>query len=261
MPEPVKTALVTGASSGIGEAFARHLAADGWQLILVARRLERLEQISQNIANQGLHAPRLIAADLGKEADLSSIEQIIRDSSPLDLLVNNAGFGMSGYFTKIDIEAHMQMIQLHVTASVRLAYAALPAMIARRQGAIINVSSVVAFVPWGNVTYNATKAYLVTFSEALSAELKNRGVRVQALCPGYTTTEFFSSPHLSRERAFPLPGWLWYSPEYVVKESLKALARNKIICVPGFPYRVIAGLGRNSFTSPVLRSAVIRFKK
>jgi len=261
MQEPGRIALITGASSGIGEAFARQLAAGGWQLILVARRLDRLEKIGREIADQGLPSPRVLIADLTEEAALAMVEQLIRDEGSLELLVNNAGFGMSGYFTKIDYEKHLQMIQLHVIASVRLTHAALPAMISRKRGAIINVSSVAAFVPWGNVTYNATKAYLVTFSEALSAELRQKGVRIQALCPGYTTTEFHDTPELGRLRSYPLPRWLWFTPEKVVRESIKALAQNKIICIPGFTYKVVAGLGRNGLTSPLLRYFVIRFKK
>jgi len=132
--------------------------------------------------------------------------------------------------------------------------------LARQKGGIINVASVAAFIPWGNVTYNATKAYLVAFSESLQADVHHSGVRVQALCPGFTVTEFHDSPELASIRRVPLPGFLWLNADYVVQESLKALDRNKVICIPGLPYRLIVALGRSSLTGPIVRAVALRLR-
>ncbi len=257
--EAGKTALITGASSGIGAAFARQLAMQGYGLILVARRGDRLLELAGKLANNAVPI-KTLTADLTVDADLQQVEDLIASSEALDLLVNNAGFSFSGPFTKNPFERHAQMIQVHVIASVRLAHAALPAMMARQKGGIINVASVAAFIPWGNVTYNATKAYLVAFSESLQADVHHSGVRVQALCPGFTVTEFHDSPELASIRRVPLPGFLWLNADYVVQESLKALDRNKVICIPGLPYRLIVALGRSSLTGPIVRAVALRLR-
>lgn len=257
-PPGIKTALITGASSGIGEGFARQLAASGYDLVLVARREDVLHRLAEELEGQhAIHVESLIA-DLAKKADIQRVSERISQLTSLDLLVNNAGFGFAGSFHRNDFNKHLDMIQVHVIASIHLTHAALPVMIPRRQGAIINVSSVAAFLPWGGVTYCATKAYLVAFSEALSVELKKKNIRVQALCPGFTVTEFHDSPELSRIRKYPLPRSMWLSSDYVVRESLKALKRNKVICIPGFVYQVIAAMGRSGLISPILRFAARR---
>jgi short-subunit dehydrogenase len=259
--ENIKTALITGASSGIGEEFARQLARRGYQLILVARRQDRLLALASELDEKCNVTVQVLPLDLATEEGTMRAEECIRTTPDLELLVNNAGFGFSGYFGKINISQHLKMIQVHVSASVRLTHAAIPGLISKNRGGIINVASVAAFVPWGNVTYNATKAYLVAFSEALNVEMRRKNVRVQALCPGFTETEFHDSPELSRIRNFPLPKSLWLSSEFVVAESLKALDRGKVICIPGFLYWVIAGLGRSPLFSPLLRAAMIRRRK
>lgn len=259
--ETRKTALITGASSGIGEAFAHQLAASGYRLILVARRADRLQQLAEELSSLYQAPAQILEADLTVEEDLKRVEDCIRDVETLYLLVNNAGFGLVGSFAKIELEEHLRMIQLHVTASVRLAHAALPSMIAHRSGGIINVSSVAAFVQWGNITYHSTKAFLVAFSQSLHGELAGKGVHVQALCPGFTRTEFHNSTELSRIRRVPLPKFLWLPADYVVKESLKALDRNQVVCIPSIVYRVIAILGRSSLTAPLVNLVVARLRR
>lgn len=150
------------------------------------------------------------------------------------------------------------MIRLHVIASVSLTHAALPGMLARKSGSIVNVSSIAGIIPLRNVTYGSTKAYLIHFSRALQNELEGTGIRIQALCPGYIRTEFHETPSVSRARRSQVPNFLWNSAEKVVTESLAAIDREKVICIPGWIYRLIAILGTNQITYPVLRALVRR---
>jgi short-subunit dehydrogenase len=256
---PGGTALVTGASSGIGAEFARQLAERGYNLILVARRLERLERLSAELADRydsetvsprrDCAAPGLrirteaLTADLADPVSLHCLEKRVAGLTDLALIVNSAGFGTAGSFASVPPERQMEMIAVHITAPVHLCRAALPGMISRRRGALINVASVAAFIPLpGNVLYCATKAAMVSFSEALQTELKGSGVRVQALCPGFTRTELHDRSGMESYRS--LPGFVWSSPEKVVAESLKSLDGNNTICVPGTVNRAIVGLAR-----------------
>ncbi len=240
-----RIALVTGASSGLGAEFARQLASRGHDLILVARRQERLAALAGELADRHGIATEPLIADLADPAGVAQVEACIAGLPRLDLLVNNAGFGIGGAFARADVAGQADMLNVHVMAPMRLARAALPGMIARRLGGIINVASVAAFMALpDNVNYCATKAYLVTFSQALAAEARQHGVRVQALCPGFTVTEFHS--HTDRvgagHRAFPR--FLWGAAPAVVVDSLRGLERGQVICVPGFLNRVIASLAR-----------------
>lgn len=259
--ENPKIALITGASSGIGEEFARQLARRGYQLILIARRMERLRLLADELEPRYNITVQCLPLDLTTEEGIQQAEDCIRQNPGLELLVNNAGFGLRGYFGKIPIEKHLEMIQLHVNASVRLTHAIIPIFLSNNHGGIINVASVAAFVPWGNVTYNATKAYLVAFSEALNIEMKRKNIQVQALCPGFTVTEFHDTPELRQMRNFPIPKQLWLSSEFVVSKSLSALERGKVLCIPGFLYWVIASLGRSSIFSPLIRAAILRMRR
>ena len=231
------TAVVTGASSGIGAAFARALAREGYNLILHGRREDLLRELCVELREiHGIHAEYLVA-DLGEGEGLRRLEERIRQTSTLALLVNNAGFGTTEEFREADIEQQEAMIRVHVLASVRLAHAAIPAMLTRRQGAIINVASVAGFmISPANVTYCATKAYLINFSESLHLELRASGIRVQALCPGFTTTDFHQRlGYDMSDRIFRYFG----TAESVVEDSLKALRRGKVICIPGVHYRLM----------------------
>ncbi len=245
-----KTALITGASSGLGAEFARQLAGRGYNLVLVARREERLKKLASELESNFDVSVEIIMAELAQEIDLKRLASRIGELSNLEVLVNNAGFGLFGSFDQIEMDVHRRAIQVHVLASVHLTHAALPAMLSRRSGCIINVASIAGLIPLRNVTYGATKAYLVHFSRTLQNELHGTGLRVQVLCPGYVYTEFHSSHPAPRS-----PRFMWSTVEQVVAESLTALKRNQVICIPGRIYRLIAVLGTSRLTYPLIRSA------
>lgn len=252
-----RTALITGASSGIGAAFARQLAPIGYSLILVARREERLAALASELGERYPISAEVLAADLANAADIERIERRIAELESLDLLINNAGFGAPGPFAEADLATQLNMINVHVIASVRLTRAVLPGMIARDRGAIINVSSIAGLVPIpGSATYSATKAYLNVFSEALQAELTGTGVKVQSLCPGFTHTGFHDTPEHKGHHRSRIPEAMWMSAEDVAAESLSALDRRQVIFVPGLKYRLVAVVARNTPSSllPLLRS-------
>ena len=231
-------AVVTGASSGIGQVYAQRLAAQGYDLLLVARRKDRLEQLARTLTGKHGIRTEAVPADLSKDEGLRSVESRIAAADQLTMLVNNAGFGIRGLFQESDLERQEEMHRLHIIATMRLTHAALRGMMARGRGAIVNVSSVAAFSqsPW-NTTYSATKTWMNSFTEALAVELRTLGspVQLQALCPGFTITEFHDAMGVSRS-IIP-EGW-WMTPEDVVEESLKGLERNKLIVIPGWRYRV-----------------------
>ncbi|MEJ2558462.1 MAG: SDR family NAD(P)-dependent oxidoreductase, partial [Anaerolineae bacterium] len=190
-------------------------------------------------------------------ANIERVERRIAELENLDLLINNAGFGAPGPFVEVDLVRHMAMIQVHIIASVRLSRAALPGMMARRRGAIINVSSLASFVPLpGSTTYSATKAYLNVFSEALQAELKGTGVQIQALCPGFTHTGFHYTPEHRVYGGPRFPELLWMSAPEVAAQSLDALSRGQVIFIPGLKNRLLAVLARK--TPPSLLQVVRR---
>jgi short-subunit dehydrogenase len=230
-------ALVTGSSSGIGETFARRLSRDGYGLILVARRKERLEKLAADLGN-ALPLP----ADLTDERDLLAVEKVVASEPGLEFLVNNAGFGVPGRFHETDPEAQDRMHRLHILAIERLTHAALRGMVARQKGNIVNVSSVAAFFAAPhNLTYSATKAWINRFTEGLYLELKSirSPVRVQALCPGFTYSEFHDVIGMDRSA---IPKYLWMNSEDVVGDSLKGLEQNRWMVIPGWRYRLISGL-------------------
>jgi short-subunit dehydrogenase len=255
--EPRKSALVTGASSGLGAAFARRLGADGYDLMLVARRAGRLADLADELGDCHAVVVRCVAADLADRAGIEQVEECVRSLGGLDLLINNAGFGARGPFAETDLRRQLEMIQLHVLASVRLARAALPGMIERNRGGIINVASLAALIPVpGDATYSATKAFLVTFSQALHEELRGTGVSVQALCPGFMRTELHSAEGLPEADLARIPALLWSRPDDVAAESLRALARGQVVCVPGWQNRCIVALARLGVVRLVLRAAL-----
>jgi len=205
-------ALVTGASSGIGAAFATRLARDRYDLTVVARSRPRLDELATRLRAQGAVVDVLVA-DLCHPAGVAATIAAI-ESEPLDLLVNNAGFGTVGAYAELDAEREEAEVRLNVVALMRLTRAALPAMVARGAGAIVNVSSVAAFQPAPfNATYGATKAWVNSFTEAIAEELRDSGVRIQALCPGFTRTEFQSRAGID---VSSLPSFVWMSADAVV---------------------------------------------
>jgi len=229
-----KSAMVSGASSGIGESYARLLASLGYDLMIIARRKDRLESISEEIKNEYGVSVTVLQGDLCSENDVSRIEKIARDSNDLSVLINNAGFGTLGPFVDVDINKSLNMIDLHVTAPTRLVKAALPGMIARREGVIVNVASAAPFLPVsGNVIYNGTKSYLIAFSECLQLEVKDAGIRVQALCPGFTRTGFHSVDEYKNVDFSTIPAFLWTTSDKVVAQSWQALGKKKVVFIPG----------------------------
>ncbi|MGD9093569.1 MAG: SDR family oxidoreductase [Anaerolineales bacterium] len=247
----IKTALITGASSGIGAEFARQLAQGGYSLVLVARRRDRLKNMAEDLQNRYKVGVETIPADLSVDNEIQQLAQLIQENYTIDLLVNNAGFGLYGSFAELDSSLHIDMVHVHVIASICLAHAALPGMISRGHGAIINVSSLAGLLPVRNVSYGASKAYLITFSETLQRELKGTGIKIQALCPGFTHTEFHDNRGLTGFKRSAIPQSLWSSTEKVVRDSLKALHRGKTICVPGMINRLAALLGSTRFTTNI----------
>jgi uncharacterized protein len=238
MPE-WQRALVTGASSGIGEAFARQLASRRTDLILVARSAAKLEHLAAGLrADHGV-AVDVIPADLTTDAGCETVCHRLRDAEePIDLLINNAGVGTSGAFGEIPIAREMQLLQLNVSALVRLAHAAVAAMKPRRRGGVLNVSSLTGFQPYPfGATYGASKAFVNSFSKALHTELAGDGVKVLALCPGFTRTGFQSSAGIART---PIPGWLWLRADEVARAGLSALQAGRPVRVVGAAFRMWA---------------------
>lgn len=245
-----KKALITGASSGIGAEFARQLAARAYDLVLHGRRLDRLVALAAELsAAHGITAEPLIA-DLAAEPGIAAVAQYIARLPRLDLLVNNAGFGIGGAFAEADVVDQAAMLNVHMMASMQLSHAALPGMIARGAGGIINVASLAAFVALpGNINYCATKAYLVTFSQALAGEVRRQGIRVQALCPGFTVTDFHDRPDRVGFGRSHIPRFLWGAAPAVVADSLRGLERGQVVCVPGRINRVILLLARTGLVN------------
>jgi len=251
--------LITGASAGIGATFARELAGRKYDLILVARRRDRLESLCREIQDKYDVNCEILVVDLAKDQGIEDVVKRIRETPDLSMLINNAGFGFRGVFTEADIGKHLDMIKVHVIATVRLCHAVLPAMIANRRGAIINVSSVSGFMdnPGGS-SYNPTKAYLNSFSQTLRNEVEEYGIRVQALCPGFTRTEFHLANDLTDIVSERVPDNWWLTSEYVVKKSLRALEKGQVICVPHIRYKAIVTLYRNRLIARLMRPIVMR---
>lgn len=239
-PDAPLAALITGASAGIGAEYARQLAARGLDLVLVARRSDRLHELAQSLMQTYRINAEVFVADLAQEADVARVEDRIRVMDNLAVLVNNAGFGTIGRLVNVDPARQQEMVYLHVMAPMRLTQAALPGMTARNHGAIINVSSVAGYVRLrGNVNYAATKAYLTAFSETLASELLGSSVYVQALCPGFTHTEFHFTPEFEKHKPKPYPDFMWMSAEEVVRQSLDGLGNGQVAFVPSLLYRML----------------------
>lgn len=234
-------ALVTGATAGIGRVFAQRLAASGHDLIVVARDAVRLEALADEITLQhGVHV-EVLPADLSRDDGMRHVADRIAQESRLAVLVNNAGFGTKGRLANRPVAEQATMLELHVMAPMIHTRAALPGMIERGRGWIINVSSVASFTySAGAVNYCATKAWERVFSEGLALELDGTGVQVQALCPGYTYTEFHDRSGTGRGHA---PKWLWLTAERVVDESLAQIgARGATVCIPSKRFKLIVFL-------------------
>jgi uncharacterized protein len=234
MPSSNQIALVTGATAGIGNAFARALAARGTDLVLVARDAERLEAVAAALrAEHGVDVEVLVA-DLVDRAQLETVAERLRDGArPVGMLVNNAGFAVKQWFVGGDVAAEERLLDVLVRAVLVLSAAATPGMVERGRGAVVTVSSVAGFLPGG--TYSAAKAWATTFTMSLAAELRGSGVTATALCPGYVHTEFHGRAGIRMER---LPDWVWLDADELVAQCLRDVERGRSISVPGRLYKL-----------------------
>lgn len=258
---PRGTAVITGASSGIGEAFARQLAQMGYDLVLVARGQEKLAQIAAELQTKHGILAEVVAADLSKAEGVERVEEAIGKLDDLVLLINNAGFGTMGPLLEKGLFRQLDMIHVHVNASMRLTRAALTRMVDKGYGGVINVSSIVAFFHGaGSANYCATKAYLNTFSQAVQAEVRENGLFVQALCPGYTYTNFHDTGEYDAFSRNEVPGWLWMSAAEVADISLNALGNGRVVLVPGAVNQAIVQFARTGIDLAILRRLAKRLK-
>jgi short-subunit dehydrogenase len=243
MTLPFTSALVTGASSGIGEAMVRRLAAADVPTVVVARRADRLQQLADELT--GIE---VLTADLTTADGVGEVAARVQSTdAPIDLLVNNAGFGTSGNFAELDAERLDREISLNVAALTRLSHAALAAMVPRRRGFLLNVSSVASFQPAPKLAvYAATKAYVTSLTESLHEEVRGTGVKVTALCPGLTRTEFQSVSNSDRYAA-NYPAFAWMDADQVAAAGLADVARGRALSVPGVLYK---GLGWATAVTP-----------
>ena len=230
------TSLITGASSGLGAEYARQLAARGARLVLVARDRNALDELAIHLRERFAVPVEVLAADLLKPRDLKRVVERIQDTDdPVELLINNAGFGLPLSFASNEIEEELRHLHLHVEVPMRLMHAALPGMLDRGHGRIVNVASVAAFMP--RSTYGACKRWLVDFSRWATAEYSRRGVTVTAVCPGFTHTRFHERMGLA-PGAEGVPHWAWLNAEDVVFESLRDIAHGKPVSVPSLRYKL-----------------------
>lgn len=250
-------AVITGASSGIGAMFARKLAARGYDLLLVARREDRLRSLATELAEAYQVSCDVLVADLAADGDRDRVAERIRSASNLGLLVNNAGFGTLGFFADTNVESQLQMHRLHVLAALHLTHAALVNLVPRGKGGVINVSSVAAFrqTP-GTVSYCATKGWMSDFTAGVYAELEvqKSPVKVQALCPGFTLSEFHDTLGMDRG---PIPQSMWLTADFVVSESLRGFDAGKLFVIPGWRYKLLVRLMK-SLPEWALRKATAR---
>ena len=234
-----RTALVTGATAGIGLEFARQLAGKGFDLVLVARDRNRLEGVAQELRSGAVDV-EVLPADLADREQLATVEARLADPArPVDLLVNNAGFGLKNRFLDNDVEDEQRLLDVHVTAVLRLTHAALKAMVERGDGRIVNVSSVAGYLARG--TYGAAKSYVIQLSRWADATYRNQGVRTMALLPGFTRTEFHQRMDVSRSSA---PAWMWLDADRVVREALADLDAGRSVSVPGRRYKLLTAVAR-----------------
>ncbi|WP_405183114.1 SDR family oxidoreductase [Nocardia sp. NBC_01377] len=242
---PTRTALVTGASAGIGASFARHLASQGYDLLLVARRAERLEALAAELRAEYDVRCAVFAADLSDPAAPAAItEHAAAEGIDIDILVNNAGLSGKTAFAETPWGTLAAEIQLMVTAVTELSHRVVPGMKERGWGRIVNLSSLAAFSPPGaSLLYTGVKSYVLNISQSLDMELKPHGIHVTALCPGFTHSEFHDVMG-TRDEANNLPGLLWQQPDDVVCEGWQAVMNGKPVCVPGTVNKVVAAAMR-----------------
>jgi len=230
-----KTALITGATSGIGAAYAKKLASQGYDLILTGRRQAIIQKLADGLTKQFNIKTRVIIAELSDDSDIQKVVDAIRTAENLEILINNAGYVFAPTpFTEKDLTEQEKMTKVIITVPMRLTYAALPEMTKKGHGTIINVSSESAYLPCRKLAvYAASKAYLKSFTESLYLEVKNNGIKVQVVCPGSTDTDFFRDFSAEGKASWFKVFKVVTSPELVVDCSLKDLGKNHVVCIPG----------------------------
>lgn len=234
------TALITGSTAGIGAAFARRLAADGHNLVLVARDGKRLREQATDLHDRHGVEARVLRADLAEEDGIGAVEARLADRThPVELLVNNAGFGNRACYLDVPLSDELRMLKVHCEAVLRLTSAATEAMRHRGRGGVINVASIAAFFPRG--TYGASKAWVVQFTQGAARDLAKSGVRLMALCPGFVRTEFHERAGI---RPDSVPSWMWLDADRLVTAALKDFARGKALSIPDPRYKAMTGLAK-----------------
>ncbi|GAA4016650.1 SDR family oxidoreductase [Streptomyces marokkonensis] len=232
--------MITGSTAGIGAAFARRLAADGHDLVLVARDTERLrDQATELHDRHGIEA-KVLTADLSTDAGIEAVAaRLCERQNPVDLLINNAGFGNKGRFLDVSMADELTMLKVHCEAVLRLTSAAAETMRERGRGGVVNVASVAAFVPRG--TYGASKAWVVQFTQGVAKDLAGSGVRMMALCPGFVRTEFHERAGMGTDS---IPNWMWLDADKVVAAALADLSRGKSLSIPDPRYKTLMGAAK-----------------
>lgn len=233
-------AVITGATSGIGAAYAKRLAADGYNLLITGRREQIIRPYAEDLESSYGVKVQLVLADFTDPPQLQSVIDRLQELDPIDFLVNNAGFGVRGGFFNDSFENQQSMLQVHIQALTRLTHCVAPKMIRRKRGTIINVSSIAGFFPAPeSEIYCATKSYINTFSESISIVLQNHNIKVQAVCPGLTHTDFHKDWDMDPSMLKGKGLVRWMRPEQVVDISLRALKKKRVVIVPGFFNRIL----------------------
>ncbi|MPZ59994.1 MAG: SDR family NAD(P)-dependent oxidoreductase [Propionibacteriales bacterium] len=244
-------ALITGPTAGIGRSFARALAARGYDLVLVSRTATDLKRTAKEIQAEFEVNCEVMPADLADRDDLALVEaRAATTANPVDVLVNNAGYGLRRPFSHNSVDEEQHNLDLLVTAVMRLSHAVLSQMLPRGSGSIVNVSSVAGFTPRG--TYGAHKAWVISFSEWASIHYGRKGVRVMALCPGFVRTEFHERGEMNTR---DIPGWMWLDADDLVDQAFRDLKAGRAVSVPSRRYQVLAGLARHAPRRLVTRLA------
>jgi short-subunit dehydrogenase len=262
-----RLALVTGASAGIGAAFARILASHGYDVALTARRADRLEKLAEEISLRYGVETLTVTADLAEpEAPGHILDYLTAHGRTVDALINNAGYGLAGSYGDTRWEDQKAFIQVMMTAPAELAHRVLPGMTHRRFGRIVNVASLAGLVPGsaGHTLYGATKAFLVKFSQSLHLEAESQGVHVTALCPGFTYSEFHDVNGTRAQLTAATPPWLWLGADEVAAAGYEAVEANRPICVPGAPNKAIAAFSKlipDDWALALMASQGPRFRK
>lgn len=241
-----KMALITGATSGIGAAFAKKLSSQNYDLIITGRREEKIKKIAKELMALHHNNIEIMLLELADKHDLDTLIHKVKTIKNLDILINNAGFGFLKKFIDVDPEIYADMLTVHNHATLRLMHAALKNMLVNNHGTIINVSSITAFTTMPNVaSYSATKAFLNAITYSIAKEIKHSKIKLQVLCPGSTETDLLTRHGQTTNEVAQKRGWLFslMNPEKVVESSLRALKKNKVICIPGIRNKILARIG------------------